>query len=203
MQNVFMPGSVNAGEWRMDETADSLMRIGKTEEYIIVAINNTPNRWVEYSGTPEGMAYINFIVNNLKPFIDKNYRTKPDKNNTATIGSSMGGLISFYMVWLHPEVFSKAACLSSGFAYDDGHIVDVVAKSSKKIPGTRLYLDCGDADLDKYFLAENNRINTLLEKHHEVDLMYRVFNGAAHNEYAWAKRLAIPLTFLFGKQNTN
>jgi predicted alpha/beta superfamily hydrolase len=125
-QNVFMTGSVNSGEWRLDETADSLMRIGKTEEYIIVAINNTPNRWVEYSGTPEGMAYINFIVNNLKPFVDKNYRTKPDKNNTAAIGSSMGGLISFYMVWLHPEVFSKAACLSSGFAYDDGHIVDVV-----------------------------------------------------------------------------
>ena len=202
-QNVFMTSSLNSGEWRMDETADSLMRIGKTEEFIIIAINNTANRWVEYSGTPEGMAYINFIVNNLKHFVDKNYRTKPDRNNTAAIGSSMGGLISFYMVWLHPEVFSKAACLSSGFAYDDGHIVDVVAKSSKKIPGTRLYLDCGDVDLDNYFLAENNRMKDLLDKHHEVDLIYRVFNGAAHNEYAWAKRLAIPLTFLFGKTNTN
>ena len=183
----------------MDETSDSLMRAGKIQEFIIVAINNTKDRWVEYSGTPEGMAYINFMVHNLKPFIDANYRTKPDKNNTAAIGSSMGGLISFYMVWLHPDVFGKAACLSSGFAYDDGHIVETVAASSKKIPGTLLYLDCGDQELDKYFLTDNNRMKALLDKKHpEVKLMYRVFAGATHNEYAWAKRLAIPLTFLFG-----
>ena len=199
-QNVFAPNSIYSGEWRMDETADSLIRLGKTREFIIVAINNTKDRWVEYSGTPEGYGYIDFIVKNLKPFIDSHYRTKPDKNNTAAIGSSMGGLISFYMVWLHPEVFGKAACLSSGFAYDDGHIVDTVAVSSKKIPGTRIYLDCGDQDLDKYFLTANNRMNDLLQKKHpEINLMYRVYPGAAHNEYAWAKRLAIPLTFLFGK----
>jgi enterochelin esterase-like enzyme len=198
-QNVFAPNSIYNGEWRMDETSDSLMRAGETEEYIIVAINNTKDRWVEYSGTPEGMAYVNFIVHNLKPFIDAHFRTKPDKNNTAAIGSSMGGLISFYMVWLHPEVFSKAACLSSGFAYDDGHIVDKVAASSKKIPDVSLYLDCGDQELDKYFLTDNNRMKILLEKKHpEAKVMYKVFNGAAHNEYAWAKRLAIPLTFLFG-----
>jgi enterochelin esterase-like enzyme len=58
-------------------------------------------------------------------------------------------------------------------------------------------------ELDKYFLPENNRMKALLDKHREVNLMYRVFNGAAHNEFAWSKRLAIPLTFLFGKQNTN
>jgi len=198
-QNVFALNSIYSGEWRMDETADSLIQAGKTEEFIIVAINNTKDRWVEYSGTPEGIAYINFIVNNLKPFIDAHYRTKPDKKNTAAIGSSMGGLISFYMVWLHPDVFSKAACLSSGFAYDDGHIVDKVAASAKKIPGTRLYLDCGDQELDKYFLTDNNRMETLLaNKHPEAKVMYRIFKGAAHNEYAWAKRLAIPLTFLFG-----
>jgi len=197
-QNVFTPNSVYNGEWRMDETADSLMRAGKINEFIIVAINNTKDRWVEYSGTPEGMAYINFIVNNLKPFIDSHYHTMPDKNNTAIIGSSMGGLISFYMVWLHPDVFSKAACLSSGFAYDDGHILDTVAASSKKIPGTRIYLDCGDQDLDKYFLTANNLMKTLLDKHPEIDVTYRVFNGEAHNERAWAKRLDIPLTFLFG-----
>jgi enterochelin esterase-like enzyme len=197
-QNVFIPNSIFSGEWRMDETADSLMRLGKIQEFIIVAIDNTKDRWEEYSGTPEGMAYINFIVNNLKPFIDKNYRTKPDKTNTAAIGSSMGGLISFYMVWLHPDVFSKAACLSSGFAYDNGRIIDKIAASSKKLPGTRLYLDCGDQDLDKYFLKDNNRMYELLKKDHpEVKLKYKVFEGAAHNEYAWAKRLSDPLTYLF------
>jgi len=198
-QNLFAQNSVFNGEWRMDETADSLIRHGKTKEFIIVAINNTRDRWAEYSGTPEGMAYINFIIHNLKPFVDAHYRTRPDKNNTAAIGSSMGGLISFYMVWLHPEVFSKAACLSSGFAYDDGHIIDKVAFSSRKLPGIQLYLDCGDQDLDKYFLTDNERMKALLEEQHpEIKLMYRVFKGSAHNEFAWAKRLDIPLIYLFG-----
>jgi enterochelin esterase-like enzyme len=200
-QNVFMPNSIYNGEWRLDEVADSLIKTGTTEEFIIVAINNTKDRWVEYSGTPEGMNYLKFIVNNLKLFIDKNYRTKADKNNTAIMGSSMGGLISFYMVWLYPNVFSKAACLSSGFTYDEGHIISKFSKSSKKLPGTHLYLDCGDQDLDKYFLVDNEKMKLLLDKHPEIQLMYKVFPGAAHNEYAWSKRSAIPLIFLFGKNN--
>lgn len=198
-QNVFAPNSIYAGEWRLDEVADSLMKAGATGEFIMVAINNTKDRWVEYSGTPEGMNYLKFIVNNLKPFVDKNFRTMPDKNNTAIMGSSMGGLISFYMVWLYPNVFSKAACLSSGFAYDEGHIISKFAASSKKLPGARLYLDCGDQDLDKYFLPDNNRMKLLLDKHPEIQVMYKVYPGAAHNEYAWTKRLDVPLKFLFGK----
>lgn len=203
-QNIFAPGSIYNGEWRMDETADSLMRLGKIEEFIIVGIDNTKDRWEEYSGTPEGMAYINFIIHNLKPFIDTHFRTKTDRNNTAVIGSSMGGLISFYMAWLHPEVFGKAACLSSGFAYDDGHIVDKVASSAKKLPGTKLYLDCGDQNIDKVFLPDNNRMdNLLVKKHPEIKLKYEVFPGATHNEYAWAKRLDIPFIYLFGKNEKN
>lgn len=198
-QNVFMPGSIYNGEWRLDEIADSLIRTGATEEFIIVAINNTKDRWVEYSGTPEGMNYLKFIANNLKPFIDKNFRTKADRGNTAIMGSSMGGLISFYMVWMYPNVFSKAACLSSGFAYDEGHAVSKFAASPKKLSGTRLYLDCGDQGLDKYFLVDNEKMKLLLAKHSEIKVMYRVFPGADHNEYAWSKRLDVPLKFLFGK----
>lgn len=201
-QNLFTPNSPYSGEWRMDETADSLMRSGGVHEFIIVAIDNTKDRWTEYSGTPEGMAYIDFIIHDLKPFIDSHFRTRPDKNNTAAIGSSMGGLISFYMVWLHPEVFSKAACLSSGFAYDDGHILNTIASSQRKIPDTRLYLDCGDQELDRYFLTGNNQMDKLLTRMHpEIKLMYRVYPGAAHNEYAWARRLSIPLIYLFGRNN--
>jgi enterochelin esterase-like enzyme len=203
-QNVFSPNSVYSGEWRMDETADSLMRLGKLDEFIIVAIDNTKDRWVEYSGTPEGKAYVNFVTNNLKPFIDSHFRTKPDRANTAAIGSSMGGLISFYMVWLHPDIFGKAACLSGGFAYDDGHIVELVKASTKKLTGARLYLDCGDKDIDAVFLPDNKLMDSLLKtKHPEVKLMYRVFNGDKHNEYAWAKRLPIPLLYLFGKGAEN
>lgn len=198
-QNVFIPGSVYAGEWRLDEVADSLIKVGATEEFIIVAINNTKDRWVEYSGTPEGMNYLKFIATNLKPFIDNNFRTKADKNNTAIMGSSMGGLISFYMVWTYPNVFSKAASLSGGFTYDEGHAIEKFAAQSPKLPGTHLYLDCGDQGLDKYFLVDNEKMKLLLAKHPEIKTMYKVFPGADHNEYAWAKRVEVPLKFLFGK----
>lgn len=199
-QNLMDQSTSYGREWRVDEIADSLMKAGKTEEFIIVAISNTKDRWVEYSGTPEGMDYLNFIVDNLKPFIDENYRTKADKANTAILGSSMGGLISFYMAWLHPDVFSKAAGLSSGFAFDDGNILKQVAESNKKFSGTRIYLDCGDQELDKHFLPANDEMDKLLvSKHPEIELKYEVFPGEFHNEQAWSKRLEIPLMFLFGK----
>lgn len=199
-QNLMDQSTSYGREWRLDEVADSLMRVGEIEEFIIVAISNTKDRWVEYSGTPEGMDYLNFIVDNLKPFIDEHYRTKKDQANTAMMGSSMGGLISFYMAWLHPDVFSKAAGLSSGFAFDDGNILKQVAESNKKLPGTRLYLDCGDQELDNHFLPANDEMDRLLvSKHPEIELKYQIFPGAYHNEQAWSKRLEIPLVFLFGK----
>src|SRR3546814_14763907 len=86
--------------------------------------------WVEYSGTPEGKRYLTFIAEELKPFIDRTYRTKPTRENTAIIGSSMGGLISLYMLWTYPDVFSKAACLSSGFYFDDGEILTAIRRGS-------------------------------------------------------------------------
>ena len=198
-QNIFDHTGGGGDEWHMDEVADSLMKAGSTEEFIIVGIANTKDRWVEYNVTPEGYNYVTFIAKELKPFIDGHYRTKKDKANTAAIGSSMGGLISFYMVWLYPEVFSKAACLSSGFYFDEGDIAGQAAKSTARLNGSRLYLDCGDQELDKDFLPDNERMNKILQKNKSIKLKYMTFPGDKHNEYAWAKRLYIPLTFLFGK----
>lgn len=198
-QNIFDHSSGGNGEWRMDEVADSLMRLGKIQEFIIVGIANTKDRWVEYSGTPEGMNYIKFIATELKPFIDRNFRTLKDKANTAAIGSSMGGLISFYMVWQYPDVFSKAACLSSGFYFDDGNILVKAKQSTSRLNGSKLYLDCGGLDLDKDFLPANEEMHQLLLRNPQIKLKYEYFPKDKHNEIAWARRLDIPFTFLFGK----
>ncbi|WP_073226010.1 alpha/beta hydrolase-fold protein [Pedobacter caeni] len=198
-QNIFDHTNGAGEEWHMDEVADSLMKKGKTDEFIIVGIANTKDRWVEYSGTPEGMNYIKFIATELKPFIDKNFRTLKDKANTAAIGSSMGGLISFYMVWYYPEIFSKAACLSSGFYFDDGHILEKAVKNSSRLNGSKLYLDCGGQDLDKDFLPANEQMNKILSENNAIKLKYQYFPNDKHNEQAWSKRLSIPLVFLFGK----
>ncbi|WP_349318338.1 alpha/beta hydrolase-fold protein [Chitinophaga sp. MM2321] len=199
-QNIFDHTGGGAGdEWHMDEVADSLIRSGSTEEFIIVGMANTKDRWVEYSGTPEGYNYVTFIATELKPFIDNHYRTKKDKANTAAIGSSMGGLISFYMVWWYPEVFSKAACLSSGFYFDDGHILNKADTSTARLNGSKIYLDCGGQDLDKDFLPDNEHMHQVLLRNKSIKLQYEYFPADKHNEFAWANRLYMPLTFLFGK----
>ena len=154
-QNLLDHSNRSGNEWRMDEIADSLMKNNIIEEFIIVAIANTKDRWVEYNGTPEGENYLKYIVTELKPFIDKTYRTKSDRNNTAIIGSSMGGLISFYAVYNYPHIFSKAACLSSGFFFDEGRIMAKIKTNLNPLHQTRIYLDCGGKDLDYDFLPSN------------------------------------------------
>ncbi len=111
----------------------------------------------------------------------------------------MGGLISFYMLWLYPEVFSKAACLSSGFYFYDSNIIGQVEHSTERLDGSRIYMDCGMLDLDKDFLPDNERMRDLLQSARSIKLQYKYFPNDKHNEYAWAKRLHIPLVYLFGK----
>ncbi len=111
----------------------------------------------------------------------------------------MGGLISLYMLWWYPEIFSKAACLSSGFYFDEGDLVRRMEKSSSRLDGSRIYMDCGGLDLDRDFLPSNEHVRDLLQKNRSIKLQYKYFPDDRHNEYAWAKRLYLPLVFLFGK----
>ena len=120
-QNLFDEYTGNFGEWGVDEILDSLIKTG-TPACIVVGINNGPNRINEYNpyntdrfGKGEGDNYLQFIVNNLKPYIDKHYKTLSQKENTIIAGSSMGGLISYYAVAKYPYVFGKAGVFSPSF----------------------------------------------------------------------------------------
>ena len=115
-QNIMDPKTSSMGEdWRVDETATRLIVSGRMKEIIIVGINYTDNRLEEYSDSETGRNYVKFLIEEVKPFVDKTYRTLPDAENSALMGSSMGGLISFLIVWHHTDVFTKAACLSNSF----------------------------------------------------------------------------------------
>lgn len=202
-QNLINPKTSFAGyDWRVDETASKLIRQKKLHEIIIVGINNTKDRLEEYSSSNKGKSYVKFIIEELKPFIDSNYRTNSDKKNTAVMGSSMGGLISFFIVWNFPEVFSKAACLSSSFYYNNEEAIKMVhsvkggSKAKKKI---KLYIDHGEDGLprgQKMFCALTKK-NYLIG----TDIDYYYAPGAEHNEIAWADRLERPLLFLFGRKD--
>lgn len=199
-QNIFDHTNLSGHEWQMDEIADSLMQKGEIEEFIIVGIFNSKDRMIEYSGTPEGYHYLSFIAHELKPFVDKEYRTKKDRDNTAIIGSSMGGLISLYMLWEHGDIFSKAACFSSGFYLDDGSLFTDLRRSTAKLNHTKIYLDCGGVDLDKDFLPQNEEVHQLLAQNKKITMEYKYFPKDPHNELAWRKRLPNTFKFLFGKK---
>lgn len=198
-QNLFDHTNLSGNEWRMDEVADSLMRKGAIEEFIIVGIANTKDRWIEYNGTVEGKNYLRFLVEELKPFIDQQYRTKADRANTAIIGSSMGGLISLYALYTYPQVFSKGACLSSAFYFDDGDLLAQIKANRSPLRQSAVYLDCGGKALDYDFLPSNREMKSLLEQDKNIRFQYEEFPDDPHNELAWSRRLFLPYTFLFAK----
>ena len=127
-QNLFSSAGTNIcfgwGNWELDKTVDELCRTRKMQEIILVGINNSPARFAEYCGRHDSSLtktntefenYASFIIQELKPRIDSDYRTRPEPENTGLMGSSMGGICSVVMAWEHPEVFGRAASLSGSF----------------------------------------------------------------------------------------
>ncbi len=196
-QNIMDPKTAYVGkDWRVDETVSRLIRQKKIKEIIVVGIYNTPDRLDEYSWSEKGQNYLKFIVNELKPFIDSNYRTLADRKNTAIMGSSMGGLISFYAAWHYPDIFSMAGCLSSSFYYNNDRSIKQVQeyKGSKK--PIKFYIDHGEDGA----LRGQKMFVELSKKGYVIgqDIDYFYAPGAEHNEKEWAARLERPILFFFG-----
>lgn len=105
----------NGQEWGVDEAVVRLVEAGEIEPLIVVGLANTGTRTADYSPGPRGEAYMEFLVNTVKPMIDQRYRTRPGKPDTLVAGSSMGGLISCMLGWAYPEVFGAALCFSPAF----------------------------------------------------------------------------------------
>ena len=201
-QNVFDPSTSFIGyDWRADEVADSLIRAKAIEEIIIVGISNTPDRIAEYSDTPLGRSYGRFVVNKVKPLVDSLYRTSPSRENTAVMGSSMGGVISFLFCCWYPEVFSKAGCLSTAIGPYANEVRFEKAYKEIGARGTpRIYMDVGE--LEPELVPGNRALQEFLLKvgyREGEDFEFFFAKGAVHNEQAWAHRLWRPLKFMFGR----
>ncbi len=197
-QNLFdFKKSKKKKYWNIDKISDRLTKEEIIEEIIIVGINSTKKRDEEYSDTKTGNNYLKFIVNELKPFIDEKYRTKKDRENTAIMGSSLGGLISFLAVWKHHKIFSKAACLSASFYFQKEKMIKKVNSYKGKKKNIHLYIDHGEDQIlegQKMFCALTKQKFRLGK-----DLDYFYEPGGEHAETAWERRSERPLIFLFGK----
>ena len=145
---------------------------------------------------------MDFIVSKLKPFIDAEYRTLTDCENTAIAGSSLGGLISFMLVWNYPQVFSKAACLSPAFKIQELNYVDSIACYSGTKKALKLYIDNGGIGLESELQPGIDEMIVALQNNGYVlckDLFWSVDPNAIHSESAWAQRIWQPLVYFFGK----
>ncbi|MDI6767598.1 MAG: alpha/beta hydrolase-fold protein, partial [Bacteroidota bacterium] len=199
-QNIIDPATSFIGyDWRIDEVADSLIRSRKMKEIIIVGIYNTPDRSDEYDDTKLGKAYMKFIIEKIKPFIDSTYRTLPERENTAVMGSSLGGLISFLLSWNYPQVFSQAGCVSPVFRSGLIRSINEYVGSNKDI---RIYIDNGGVGMETELQPGCDMMLVALKNigfRVGDNLLWFYDEYGEHNERAWSKRLWIPLLFMYGK----
>lgn len=212
----FIPGP--DGEWHADEAAERLIAAGVIEPLLIVGVYNAgAERANEYSLTHDpsfgangggGKAdlYGRLLVEELKPFIDRTYRTKMGPQDTGLGGSSFGGLATLAIGLDHSDVFGKLAVVSPSVWWDRLAIVRRVRKVTNK-PATRVYLDMGTNEGRAESARRNLDNARLLRRALEAkgwdagrDLMYVEAEGAEHNEKAWAARFPAMLTYLFPAQ---
>lgn len=221
----------NHKEWQVDETVGRLIRAGRINDCIVVGIWNRgdyrhaeyfPQRPIVYlspatqsklmpelKGQSQADNYLKFIVNELKPHIDKTFPTYSDAAHTFMAGSSMGGLISLYALCEYPAVFGGAACLSTHWIGSSKMNDPSIPKAflsylSQKTPAAqthKLYFDHGTAGIDSLYGPHQAAIDRVLRAkgYSTRNLVSRVFDDEGHTEDAWARRLSIPVLFLLRK----
>lgn len=203
-QQVFDPAtSTSNQDWEVDEWCTKLIHEKRLQEIIVVGIYSSPDRFVEYNPSELGEAYTRFVLEELKPFIDGTYRTRTERDYTAVAGSSMGGAISFYMAWTHPEIFFGAACLSSAFQYRQDRFTLDLVKATDTPPDLRLFLYCGQGDeLEKQLTGDLHAMRAALADKGIVSgeqLLISEDPEGMHNEATWATHTDHWLLFLFGQ----
>jgi predicted alpha/beta superfamily hydrolase len=205
---AFVPGM----DWHVGETADHMIGTGAVEPLIIVGIYNlgeqrireyTPTR-VPKLGGGRADRYGKFLIDELKPFIDREYRTHRDSANTGLGGSSLGGLVSLYVGLKFPHVFGRLAALSPSVWWNQ-RVMHRFAASVQVEPRPRIWLDIGTREGPQIVSDVEKFCDVLVKKGWQLDhdLHYERVEGAEHNEAAWSQRVGPVLQFLFPAGSRN
>lgn len=216
-QNVFDNQRAAFGvEWQADETAKKLAQNPLPRALILVAIDNSKDRIDEYTPVPDRIAdkltggradeHLKFIASELKPWIDQEFRTLTDPQETAIIGSSLGGLFVLHALHQRPDVFGKGASMSPSVFWGNQHILEFFSNPVPNRPRSkqRLWVDMGtqegkSPDGQSKAVEQMQQLVELLRTHHQdrYDVQMMIEPEAKHNESAWAHRLPAALEFLF------
>jgi enterochelin esterase-like enzyme len=223
-QNLFDPRLASTGvDWGVDEAVVRLVERGAIPPVIVVGVWSTADRGPEYSPWHRAPDYARFLIEELMPRVNAAYRTLTGPAHTAAMGSSMGGLLSFYLVSRHPEVFGACGCISTHFPLSEKAAADyfpgvVTTGTPDEMPyilrdieaglrvpaGTRYWFDHGTRGLDASYGPTHDAVRAWLRQQGLVegtDFVVRSYQGADHNETSWRARLDDPLTFLFGARH--
>jgi predicted alpha/beta superfamily hydrolase len=220
-QNLFDPRIANTGvDWGVDEAVVRLVTRNFIPPIIVVGVWSTSARAAEYSPWHGAPTYARFLIEELMPRVNREFRTLTGPRNTAAMGSSMGGLLSFYLVTHHPEAFGACGCESTHFPLSEAvvarnfpsvvttaapdttpYVVRDIERGLRAPRGARYRFDYGSLGLDSAYGPTHAVVRAWLLRQGLVegrDFVIRRYEGATHNEASWRARLEDPLTFLFG-----
>ena len=202
-QNVFDYATSFVGEWDADGTTENLINNGHIPAVIVAIANGEADRIDEYSpwthptyGGGDGDLYAHFLMDDLKPYIDLNYRTLPDRENTVIGGSSLGGLISYYISLEYDEIFGKAMVFSPSFWFDDS--VNIFAENFIKEFDSKIYITAGlNEDVD--MVPDINEVVSILTSagFTEEEIISIIRSDGAHSEWFWKREFDEAYLWLF------
>jgi predicted alpha/beta superfamily hydrolase len=193
--NLFFPEEAFAGrEWKVDKSLQLLDSTSLVERLLVVGIHSG-EREHEYT-KPGYEAYARSVVEEVRPVIARELRILDSPRETTVLGSSLGGVVSFYMAWQYPHIFGYAACMSSTFSYRDDLIERVLAEPMST---AKFYLDSGWPH-DNYEVTLAMAM-AFVERGYRVreDFLHLVFPLDLHDEDSWGRRLHLPLQLSLGK----
>lgn len=203
-------GIYNSGETRYPEyfpqkVYENLSNKDKAEVQRLLGEHN--NLKVDLESFYFADNYALFLVKELIPYIEQRFSVHQNAANRYLAGSSMGGLISWYILMEYPQYFAGAACLSThwpGMYTADNPFPEAFAQYIKshlpKLDGHKIYFDIGDQTLDALYPPLQKRVDTIMAEYPAHLWKSEFFAGAEHDENAWAARLHIPLIFLLGNE---
>ena len=188
-QNLFNEQTAPYGEWGVDEALDSIQPKTKKEAIVVGIDHGLDKRMTEYNpydnarfGKGEGDKYVDFLVQTLKPYIDKNYRTRKDSANTFVAGSSMGGLISLYAVVKYPNVFGGAGVFSPAFWTAPAMYETVANTNFKSRPRLYFYMGGKEGDL---MMPDMEKMIKIIEAKNTTHIRILKAPLGKHNEPTW------------------
>jgi len=212
-QNLFDAATAFGGvTWEADETAERLIRAKSVQPVILVGIANTKQRLHEYGptgrrsrGTSRSYRYGKFLVEELKPFIDRTYRTLPEPMTTAIGGSSMGALISLFLTQWYPETFGHCMAMSPSLWWERELILRNWPDDASWLRGHRFWIDTGtgeggNASSKREQVRRVRRLALAFDRgglSEDRGYRYREIQNGQHNERDWAARFGQVLEYFF------